>query len=151
MLTPIDVAGLLNTLLTETANMIEQFPEIIRLTSLFLNGLDLDKLSTDMEIVDRIIEQNSFVQVAESLKNIMDMLKQLVPPGLGQTILDDLKKMVDGVMAIDVFSVALLEELQIQDLVKDPAYLKHYLSSQIGLNESLLCSHVLLLRGSDSC
>ncbi|XP_035829835.1 uncharacterized protein LOC101860234 [Aplysia californica] len=131
-----DVAELIKRLTMEVVTMIDSFQDIIQLTSTVFSGLDIDSLTQNLDVVDKIIENNDFVRLAQSLRNILDDIRQLVPQGIGYTIVNDIERIIDGIMGLDILQNAFLNEIKIKDLVKDPDYLKNYLSNSVGLDET---------------
>ncbi|KAK3771496.1 hypothetical protein RRG08_059535 [Elysia crispata] len=135
---PNNLVTVIGEIAQQIGDLVVEFENVIELMTGLIKEVNLDILKDQVPVIDDLLQGKGLSNMADKLHNILDSLvKVLHPSSETNRVIEDVRQILDGILAMDVLKDTLIEEIQVKDLAKDPPYLNAYLTNQLGFSESI--------------
>ncbi|RUS72525.1 hypothetical protein EGW08_019707 [Elysia chlorotica] len=133
-----NMATVIGEIAQQIGALVEEFENVIKLTTSLLTEVNLDDLKDQVPVIDELLQGNVLSKMAGILSDILNNLaKVLQSSSAANEVIKDITGILDGIQALDVLKDSIVEEIQVKDLAKDPPYLSAYLTNQLGFSENI--------------
>ncbi|GFO38867.1 ATP-binding cassette sub-family a member 1, partial [Plakobranchus ocellatus] len=134
----IDLATVVGDMSQQVADLITEFGDIIELLLSVLTDPNLDILRDQVPVIDDILQGKGLTRLSQTLNGLLDNLVTIIPQSPQTNIvIEDVRRILNGLLALDALTDTVMEEIQVKDFAKNPAQLRAYLTTQLGFSAEI--------------
>ncbi|KAH9502480.1 ATP-binding cassette sub- A member 12 [Bulinus truncatus] len=134
----IHLSDVIQEILPYLTDVVVEFSDIIKLITSLLPDISIDVLKNNVEVIDKLMTSYSLRELSRSLDKILDIVSKIVPhTPRNDMIMRDVRKIVQGLLELDVLRGYVANEFQVKDLIKNADGMLTYLTKTLGFTETV--------------
>ncbi|CAL1527412.1 unnamed protein product [Lymnaea stagnalis] len=132
----VHVMDVLMDLIPAIADVLVKFTDIIQFSTQAFTSFDISDIKNNVDLIDKLMKGNGLSDLANSVHKILDTLSKVLPSNSRtDMVMRDVRRILDGLLGLDIIKGSFLEEFQVKDLIKDSENMKKYLINQFGFTD----------------
>ncbi|KAK7002956.1 ATP-binding cassette sub- A member 12 [Biomphalaria glabrata] len=134
----IHISDIIEELLPYLTEAVVEFSDIIKLATAILPDISIDVLKNNVEVIDKLMTNNSLRELSRSLDKILDIVAKLVPATRkNNMIMSDVRKVVHGLLELDILRGFVVNEIRVRNLIKNPEGMIDYLMENFNFSDNV--------------
>lgn len=134
----VHVMDVLEDLIPAIADVFVKFTDIIQFSTQAFTSFDISDIKNNVDLIDKLMKGNGLTDLANSVYKILDTLSKILPSNSRtDMVMRDVRRILDGLLGLDIIKGSFIEEFQVKDLIKDSKNMKNYLINQFGFSDSI--------------